>query len=63
MLPNLFGLKCIINKLAEAEKSDLRKAVEMKDTKIGTLELEINKLVIDQEKSAKERIELEIKCT
>ena len=48
--------------MAEAEKIDLMEAVATRDTEIEALQMEISKLVLGKEESAKGRLELEIRC-
>ena len=48
--------------MAEAEKIDLMEAVATRDTEIEALQMEISKLVLGKEESARGRLELEIRC-
>ena len=47
--------------MAEAEKIDLMEAVATRDTEIEALQMEISKLVLGKEESARGRLELEIR--
>ena len=48
--------------MADAKKIDLMEAVATRDKEIEALQMEISKLVLGREESAKEWLELEIRC-